>query len=174
MTTVWLTGLSGSGKTTIGCLTRDALLGHGARVELLDGDAVREALSPELGFTRSERDLNVRRLAFIANMLSRNGVVAIVAAISPHRVGRDAARRAHGDRFIEVFVNASVSECARRDTKGLYAKARRGEIAHFTGISAAYEPPVNPEVVCNTECETPEESAGKVLEHVLTSLRPQA
>lgn len=170
MVTVWLTGLSGSGKTTIGRLVRDELSSDGTRVELLDGDEVREVLSPNLGFTRAERDVNVRRLAFVADLLSRNGVVAIVAAISPYQAARDAARSAHGDRFMEVFVRASVGECTRRDTKGLYEKARRGEIEHFTGVSDPYEAPVAPELVCDTEVERPQDSAGKVLEQVRARL----
>ncbi|MBV9213634.1 MAG: adenylyl-sulfate kinase [Actinobacteria bacterium] len=161
--TLWFTGLSGAGKSTIARIVEAELGERGLRVEVLDGDVVRTNLSKGLGFSKEDRDTNIRRIAFVADLLSRNGVVAITAAISPYREIRDEARRTMGDRFVEVFVKASVEECARRDVKGLYEKAMRGEIKEFTGVSDPYEEPVDPEVVCDTESETPEESAAKVM-----------
>ncbi|MDQ2631262.1 MAG: adenylyl-sulfate kinase, partial [Actinomycetota bacterium] len=129
-------------------------------------DIVRENLSKGLGFSKEDRDTNVRRIAFVADLLSRNGVPVITAAISPYKEIRDEARQLMGDRFIEVFVEASVDTCAERDVKGLYAKAFAGEIKEFTGVSDPYEPPENPEFVCHTESETPEESAEKLLAYL--------
>ena len=161
--TLWFTGLSGAGKSTIAQIVERRLRERGERVEVLDGDVVRTNLSKGLGFSKEDRDTNIRRIAFVANLLSRNGVVAITAAISPYRAVRDEARALMGERFIEVYVKASVEECARRDVKGLYEKAFKGEIAEFTGVSDPYEPPAAPEVELDTESETPEESAAKVL-----------
>ena len=163
---VWLTGLSGSGKSTIGTLAATRLRAHGRAVEILDGDVVRENLCKELGFSRADRDTNVRRIAFVADLLTRNGVVVVVGAISPYRAARDEARELMGDRFIEVHVRASLSECERRDTKGLYEKARAGEIEHFTGVSDPYEEPLQPEMAIDTEHEAPHRSAERVLELV--------
>ena len=132
-------------------------------VEVLDGDVVRENLSKGLGFSKEDRDTNIRRIAFVADLLSRNGVPVITAAISPYREIRDEARELMGDRFIEVFVKASVEVCAERDVKGLYEKAFTGEIKEFTGVSDPYEPPLNPELTLDTENETPEESAAKII-----------
>ena len=131
-----------------------------------DGDVVRENLSKGLGFSKEDRDTNIRRIAFVADLLSRNGVPVITAAISPYRELRDEARELMGDRFIEVFVKASVEVCAERDVKGLYEKAFKGEIKEFTGVSDPYEPPLNAEVTLDTEHETPEESAAKVLAYI--------
>src|ERR687898_678879 len=164
--TLWFTGLSGAGKTTISRLVAEELQARGARLEILDGDVVRENLSKGLGFSKEDRDTNIRRIAFVADLLSRNGVPVITAAISPYREIRDESRELMGDRFIEVFVKASVEECERRDVKGLYAKARAGEIKEFTGVSDPYEPPENPEVVLETEEESPEESAAKIIEYL--------
>src|SRR3954451_7252912 len=125
--TLWFTGLSGAGKTTISQLLEKELRARGSKLEILDGDIVRENLSKGLGFSKEDRDINIRRIAFVADLLSRNGVVAITAAISPYRELRDEARELHGDRFVEIFVKASVEECARRDVKGLYEKAFKGE-----------------------------------------------
>src|SRR5438874_1234988 len=136
---------------------------RGFKVEVLDGDVVRTNLSKGLGFSKEDRDTNIRRIAFVADLLSRNGVVAITAAISPYREIRDEARELMGDRFIEIYVKASVEECARRDVKGLYEKAMRGELKEFTGVSDPYEEPLDPELVCDTETESPEESAAKVI-----------
>jgi adenylyl-sulfate kinase len=164
--TLWFTGLSGAGKSTIADLVEAELRGRGWRVETLDGDVVRTNLSKGLGFSKEDRDTNIRRIALVAHLLSRNGVATITAAISPYREIRDEARETMGNRFVEIYVKASVEECARRDVKGLYEKAFRGEIKEFTGVSDPYEPPLNPEVTVETEFETPEESAGKVLAYL--------
>ena len=161
--TLWFTGLSGAGKTTISKIVEDQLRDRGSRVEILDGDVVRENLSKGLGFSKEDRDINIRRIAFVADLLSRNGVPVITAAISPYREIRDEARELMGDRFIEVFVKASVEVCAERDVKGLYEKAFKGEIKEFTGVSDPYEPPLNAEIVLDTEHQTAEESAAKLL-----------
>jgi adenylyl-sulfate kinase len=164
--TLWFTGLSGAGKSTIADIVEAELRGRGLRVETLDGDVVRTNLSKGLGFSKEDRDTNIRRIAFVADLLSRNGVVAITAAISPYREIRDEARATMGARFVEIFVKASVDECARRDVKGLYEKAFRGEIKEFTGVSDPYEPPLDPELTVDTEVESPEESARKVLAYL--------
>jgi 3',5'-nucleoside bisphosphate phosphatase len=160
---VWLTGLSGSGKSTIGRLAAGELRDLGHRVEMLDGDDLRQNLSAGLGFTREDRDVNVRRIAWVADLLARNGVIAFVAAVSPYRGARDEARARMGDRFVEVHVRASVEECERRDVKGLYSKARAGEIEAFTGVSDPYEEPLSPELLIDTEQETPEESSARLI-----------
>ena len=164
--TLWFTGLSGSGKSTITGLIVEELTQRGSKIEVLDGDVVRENLSKGLGFSKEDRDTNIRRIAFVANLLSRNGVPVITAAISPYREIRDEAREQMGDRFIEVFVKASVEVCAERDVKGLYEKAFKGEIKELTGVSDPYEPPENPELVLDTEHETPEESARKIIAYL--------
>ena len=161
--TLWFTGLSGAGKTTISKLIETELHNRRNRLEILDGDVVRENLSKGLGFSKEDRDTNIRRIAFVADLLSRNGVPVITAAISPYRELRDEARELMGDRFIEVFVKASVEECIERDPKGLYKKALAGEIKEFTGVSDPYEEPLNPEIVLDTEAESPEESAAKLI-----------
>jgi 3',5'-nucleoside bisphosphate phosphatase len=160
---VWLTGLSGSGKSTIGRLAAGELRDLGHRVEMLDGDDLRQNLSAGLGFSREDRDVNVRRIAWVADLLARNGVVTFVAAVSPYRGARDEARARMGDRFLEVHVRASVDECERRDVKGLYSKARAGEIAAFTGVSDPYEEPQAPELTLDTEQETPAVSAARLI-----------
>src|SRR5215212_5178309 len=160
--TLWFTGLSGSGKTTISRLLEGHLRERGSKLEILDGDVVRENLSKGLGFSKEDRDTNIRRIAFVADLLSRNGVPVITAAISPYKEIRDEARQLMGDRFVE----ASVDTCAERDVKGLYAKAVSGEIKEFAGVSDPYEAPENPEFVCHTESETPEESAEKLLAYL--------
>ena len=139
---------------------------RGSKLEILDGDVVRENLSKGLGFSKEDRDTNIRRIAFVADLLSRNGVPVITAAISPYAEIRDEARELMGDRFVEVYVKASVDTCAERDVKGLYAKAFSGEIKEFTGVSDPYEAPENPEFVCDTESETAEESAEKLLAYL--------
>jgi adenylylsulfate kinase len=168
--TIWFTGLSGAGKTTISDLVAPALRERGLKVEVLDGDIVRTNLSKGLGFSKEDRDTNIRRIAFVADLLSRNGVGVITAAISPYAEIRDEAHEMMGDRFLEIYVKASVETCAERDVKGLYEKAFKGEIKEFTGVSDPYEPPENPALVLDTENETPEESAQKVValveEHV--------
>jgi adenylylsulfate kinase len=163
---LWFTGLSGSGKTTITNLLVEELRRRGSKLEVLDGDVVRENLSKGLGFSKEDRDTNIRRIAFVADLLSRNGVGVITAAISPYRQTRDEARALMGDRFVEVFVKASVEECARRDVKGLYEKAFKGEIKEFTGVSDPYEEPSSPEIVVDTEELSPEESAQKIVERL--------
>src|ERR671911_2534731 len=160
---LWFTGLSGAGKTTISKLIEAELRGRRNRVEVLDGDVVRENLSKGLGFSKEDRDTNIRRIAFVADLLSRNGVPVITAAISPYREIRQEARDMMGDRFIEVFVKASVEACAERDIKGLYKKAFAGEIKEFTGVSDPYEEPLNAEITLDTENESPDESAGKLI-----------
>jgi adenylylsulfate kinase len=161
--TLWFTGLSGSGKTTITNQLVKELRKREVPLEVLDGDIVRENLSKGLGFSKEDRDTNIRRIAFVANLLSRNGVPVITAAISPYKEIRDEAREMMDDRFIEVYAKASVEVCEERDVKGLYAKARSGEIKEFTGVSDPYEPPENPEIVIETETQSPEESAQQIL-----------
>ena len=160
--TVWFTGLSGAGKSTICEAVRDRLEARGRKFEVLDGDVVRKHLSRGLGFSREDRDENIRRIGFVAGLLSRNGVIALVAAISPYRVIRDEVRAGIGN-FIEVYVNAPLSVCEARDPKGLYRKARAGEIPAFTGVSDPYEPPLTPEVECRTDRESVAECVEKVL-----------
>ncbi len=161
--TVWFTGLSGAGKSTIADELTKQLLASGKKVEVLDGDVVRTNLSKGLGFSKEDRDINIRRIGFVSKLLSRNGVVAIAAAISPYREVRDEVRSEVGD-FVEVYVECPLGELQRRDVKGLYAKAISGEIKNFTGISDPYEEPLNPEVVVHTETEEVEESAAKIME----------
>jgi bifunctional enzyme CysN/CysC len=166
---VWFTGLSGSGKTTICNAVFTELLARGIRVEMLDGDAVRQQLSSDLGFSKRDRDENVRRIGFVTRLLSHHGVVVLVAAISPYRSVRDELRQGV-ENFIEVYVNAPLSVCEQRDPKGLYKRARAGEIVGFTGIDDPYEEPLAPEVVCDTEGETVKESADKVIAAIISSL----
>jgi adenylylsulfate kinase len=160
---VWFTGLSGAGKSTIAEVLKTELLRMGHKVEVLDGDVVRENLSKGLTFSKQDRDINILRIGFVAHLLARNGVKVICAAISPYRSVRDQVRALTGD-FIEVYISTPLEECETRDAKGLYKKARSGEIKDFTGIDDPYEPPLNPEVEINTVGMTPEESAFKILE----------
>jgi adenylylsulfate kinase len=160
---LWFTGLSGSGKTTITNVLLKELRRRGTKLEVLDGDIVRQNLSKGLGFSKEDRDTNIRRVAFVADLLSRNEVPVITAAISPYREIRDEARALMNGRFIEAYVKASVEVCAERDVKGLYEKAFKGEIKEFTGVSDPYEPPEDPELVIDTERQTPEESAQQIL-----------
>jgi adenylylsulfate kinase len=163
--TVWLTGLSGAGKSTLSTALEEELERRGVLVELLDGDVVRTHLSKGLGFSREDRDTNIGRIGWVASRLSRHGAAVLVAAISPYRETRDEARRRVEEEgvFVEVWVKADVEECARRDVKGLYAKALAGEIKQFTGVSDPYEPPENAEVVVDTVRQTPAESLTQVL-----------
>jgi len=150
--TLWFTGLSGSGKSTLSERIHKRLVASGARVELLDGDEVRTHLSKGLGFSKEDRDTNVRRIGFVAELLSRNGVIAITAAISPYRDTRDAVRERIGS-FVEIFMDCPISVLAERDVKGLYKKVLAGEIPHFTGVSDPYEPPVSPELRVDSSTE---------------------
>jgi adenylyl-sulfate kinase len=159
---VWFTGLSGAGKSTLAQALAARLLADGQKVEILDGDVVRENLSQGLGFSREDRDINIRRIAFVAKLLARNGVIVIVAAISPYRAARDEARAAIGS-FLEVHVQCSIDELVRRDTKGLYARALAGAVPNFTGISDPYEEPLSPEVTVRTDLESLDASVARVL-----------
>ena len=163
--TLWFTGLSGAGKTTISQAVEKELIGQGYKVEVLDGDVVRENLTKGLGFSKADRDENIRRIGFVAQLLTRNGVIVIVSAISPYRSIRDEVRSRIGD-FVEVYVNAPLAVCEERDVKGLYKRARSGEIKSFTGIDDPYEAPMSPEIECRTDQETLEESVTKVLTEV--------
>ena len=163
---LWFTGLSGSGKTTITTHLVKELRRRGSKLEVLDGDIVRENLSKGLGFSKEDRDTNIRRIAFVADLLSRNGVPVITAAISPYRDIRDEARKKMDGRFIEIYTKAPLEVCEERDVKGLYAKARAGEIKEFTGISDPYEPPEDPELVIETDKHPPEESARIILDYL--------
>ncbi|WP_265582951.1 adenylyl-sulfate kinase [Nostoc edaphicum] len=162
---LWLTGLSGAGKTTIASSVAQELQKRDCLVELLDGDVVRTHLSQGLGFSKEDRDINVRRIGFVANLLSRNGVIAIVAAISPYREIREELRQTTTN-FVEVYVQAPLAVCESRDVKGLYAKAKTGQIKHFTGISDPYEEPLNPEVICLTHQFTIEQCVYQVVSYL--------
>ena len=161
--TVWFTGLSGAGKTTIADAIEPLLRERGiTRLEKLDGDVVRTHLSKGLGFSKEDRDTNIRRIGWVAEVLTRNGVCVLASAISPYREIRDEVRSNVGN-FVEVYVECSIEELTRRDVKGLYEKALKGEIANFTGVSDPYEAPVNPDVKVNSETEDLHESVAKVL-----------
>jgi adenylylsulfate kinase len=160
--TVWFTGLPSSGKSTLATMLQEHLRRLEYPVELLDGDEVRQRLTKGLGFSKADRDENIRRISYVAKLLTRTGAVPIVAAISPYREVRAEARAEIG-KFVEVYVACPVEECIRRDVKGLYRKALQGEIAQFTGVSDPYEPPLFPEVVVETHRETPDESLDKIV-----------
>jgi adenylyl-sulfate kinase len=160
--TLWFTGLSGAGKSTLANLLADELRNRGHRVEILDGDEVRTNLSKGLGFSKEDRDTNIRRIGWVCRLLARNGVIAISAAISPYRDIRDEVRAMH-DKFFEVFVKCPISTLAERDVKGLYKKALAGEIKNFTGVSDPYEEPLTPELVVETDRENPAESLARLL-----------
>ncbi|MBI1844955.1 MAG: adenylyl-sulfate kinase [Actinobacteria bacterium] len=164
--TVWLTGLSGSGKSTVAVALESRLVAEGRAAYLLDGDNIRHGLNADLGFSDADRAENVRRNGEIARLMADAGMVAIVPVISPFREGRDRVRRMHevaGLRFVEVFLDTSLAECEQRDPKGLYAKARSGELSGMTGIDSPYEPPTNPELVLKPTDGSPEELATRVL-----------
>ena len=163
--TVWFTGLSGSGKSTIARILEKKLRVMVQRVEVLDGDVIRTNLSKGLGFSKEDRDTNIKRIGFVCHLLARNGVIAIAAAISPYRETRDYNRSLIGN-FVEVFAKCSLDECEKRDVKGLYKKARAGEVKNFTGVDDPYEEPLHPEVVCDTEEQTAEESAEQILDRL--------
>jgi adenylyl-sulfate kinase len=163
--TVWFTGLSSSGKSTISQAVREKLLNDGHKVEWLDGDAVRLHISKGLGYSKEDRDENVRRIGFVAELLTRNGVIVLVSAISPYRAVRDEMRARIGN-FLEVYVEAPLDVCQSRDINGVYARALAGEIHHVTGMDDPYEPPLSPDVVCHTARESREESVRKVMDCV--------
>jgi len=160
--TIWFTGLSGSGKSTIARILEKKLRGMGRNVEVLDGDVIRTNLSKGLGFSKEDRDTNIKRIGFVCHLLTRNSVIAIASAISPYRNVRDYNRSLIGN-FVEVYAKCSIEECEKRDVKGLYKKARAGEITGFTGVDDPYEEPLHPEVICQTDRETPGQSAERVM-----------
>jgi adenylylsulfate kinase len=171
--TVWFTGLSSAGKTSISQALEAVFQAEGYRVEWLDGDAVRRHLSRDLGFSAADRNENIRRIGKLAAEFTGQGAIVLVSAISPYRAGRDEARRAIGN-FLEVWVHAPLEVCESRDVKGLYRRARRGEIQNVTGIDDPYEPPLAPEVECRTDLETLEQSVAKVRAAVESWLARQA
>ena len=160
--TIWLTGLSGAGKSTIANILERELRAAGRRVEVLDGDVVRTHLSKGLGFSKEDRDTNIRRIGWVCEVLTRNDVITISAAISPYRAVRDEIRERIGN-FFEVFVDVPLEVAIDRDVKGLYKKALAGEIRGFTGVDDPYEPPLDPELVVRTDAETPQQSAGRIM-----------
>ena len=160
---LWFTGLPASGKTTIASMVKGELLSLGRRVELLDGDQLRRDLDPEIGFSPEDRAIHIRRVAYVSELLARNGVAVLVCLVSPYIHVRAAAREMIGDKFIEVYVRCSLETCISRDPKGLYRRALAGEIPNMTGIGDPYEEPPNPEVVVDTEKNTSEENAAIVL-----------
>lgn len=159
--TLWFTGLSGAGKTTISKAVAEKLRQLDCKLEILDGDVVRENLTKGLGFSKADRDENIRRIGFVSHLLTRNGVIVLVSAISPYREIREEVKQKIGD-FVEVYVNAPLAVCEDRDVKGLYKRARAGEIKNFTGISDPYEAPLNPTIECRTDLEELEESVAKI------------
>lgn len=159
--TVWLTGLPCSGKSTLARNLARRLLRRGRKVEVLDGDLVRQSLSYGLGFSREDRDRNIQRVAFVANLLARNDVVVIVAVVSPYRAARAAARRTL-QRFFEVHVDCPLGECERRDVKGMYKRARAGELRGFTGVDDPYEVPLEPELTVATNLQSSDDSAKRI------------
>lgn len=160
--TLWLTGLSGSGKTTIARILAEKMKSLDLNVELLDGDAIRNKLSPGLGYSKADRLLNIKRVAFLAKLLTRNNVIVIASLISPYHDIRSYCREEIGN-YIEVFVKCPLEVLIKRDPKGLYAKALAGDIDNFTGISDPYEEPLNPDIIVETDREAPEQSAAKIL-----------
>jgi adenylyl-sulfate kinase len=163
--TLWFTGMSGAGKSTLTAALTAMLRAKHDKVEVLDGDEVRTHLSKGLNFSKEDRDINIDRIGYVARLLARNGVIVLTAAISPYAAARDAVRAAHqGDEvpFIEVYAEADLSALAARDPKGLYKKALAGEIAHFTGLSDPYEPPLRPEIIVRTDQETAEQSTARI------------
>jgi adenylyl-sulfate kinase len=172
--TLWFTGLSGAGKTTLAKRVQRILITRGMNVELLDGDVVRTNLSKGLGFSKEDRDTNIRRIGFVASLLARNNTVCIAAAISPYTAIRNEVRALHSG-FVEVYTEASIEELTQRDVKGLYKKALAGEIKGFTGVDDPYEAPDNPEISINTETETIEQSTDRIVRYLeLKGLVPPA
>lgn len=165
---IWFTGLSSSGKSTTAEVLTVLGLEHGRQATVLDGDVVRTHLSKGLGFSKQDRDLNIRRIGFVAAEIVRHGGLVICAAVSPYRATRNDVRNSIGpNHFVEVFVDTPLEVCEERDTKGMYAKARRGEIKDFTGIDDPYEPPLHPEIILNTVTHTPEENARLILDYLI-------
>ncbi len=164
--TLWFTGLSGAGKTTLAKRVEKELLMRDLKVELLDGDVIRTNLSKGLGFSKEDRDTNIRRIGFVANLLARNEVVCLAAAISPYAAIRREVRALHGDSFVEVFTECSIETLTERDVKGLYKKALAGEIKGFTGVDDPYEQPENAEITVNTENESIDESTDTILRYL--------
>ncbi|MBD3351271.1 MAG: adenylyl-sulfate kinase [Candidatus Lokiarchaeota archaeon] len=167
---LWFTGLSGAGKTTLGIALEKRLLTKNLRVQRLDGDIVRKSLTKDLGFTVEDRKKNIERITFVTQLLAKHGVATLVSFISPFIDVRENAKKAVEEvdgKFIEVFVKASVDECIKRDTKGLYKKAIAGEIDNFTGISHPYEDPPNPDIICDTEHERIEQSVEKIMKYLI-------
>jgi adenylyl-sulfate kinase len=160
--TLWFTGLPCSGKSTLASLVAEELTRRGRGVEILDGDVVRTHLTKGLGFSKEDRDENIRRIGFVCGLLSKHGAVAIAAAISPYRAIREEVR-ARTENFVEVYVRTSLEACIQRDVKGMYKKALAGELKNFTGIDDPYEPPANPELMISTESESPTQSAARIL-----------
>jgi adenylylsulfate kinase len=163
--TIWFTGLSGSGKTTIAVDVEKVLTGAGYKVQRLDGDIVRQYLTSDLGFSREDRNENIRRNSFVAKLLTDNDIITLCSFISPYRASRDEARDLIGD-FVEVYVNAPLTECEKRDVKGLYAKAREGIIPEFTGVSDPYEPPLDPEIELKTDKLTVDECSRQIVNYL--------
>jgi adenylylsulfate kinase len=161
--TVWFTGLPCSGKTTVANRVADMLKKQGLKVERLDGDTVRKGLTSDLGFSKEDRDENIKRVTFVAKLLTRNSVIVLATFVSPYRERRQLTREEIGS-FMEVYVRCSLEECIKRDVKGMYLKAIAGEIKDFTGVNDPYEEPLSPELVLDTDRETVEESAQKVLD----------
>jgi adenylyl-sulfate kinase len=162
--TLWMTGLPGAGKSTLAGILKARLEAKGRRVEVLDGDEVRKGLSRDLGLSRADREEHAWRVSFVSKLLSRNGVIAIVALISPYKTSRESAKEMIGrERFVEVYVKASLAVCERRDPKGLYKKARKGEITNMTGIQDPYEEPTDADILVETEKGTPEQSADYII-----------
>jgi len=165
---IWFTGLSGSGKSTTADVLTTLLMEHGKQVTELDGDVVRTHLSKGLGFSKDDRDINIRRIGFVASEIVRHGGVSICAAVSPYRATRNEVRNmVGGDQFIEVFVNTPLEVCEARDTKGMYAKARSGEIKDFTGIDDPYEAPDDPELILDTEVVSAEQNAKRIIDYMI-------
>jgi adenylyl-sulfate kinase len=166
---VWLTGLSGSGKSTLAQAVLGRLIAQGHRAEILDGDSIRTRLSKGLGFSREDRLENIRRIAFVGNLLARHGVIVLAPVIAPYRSIREEVRRG-SQLYLEVYVNAPLEICEQRDPKGLYKRARAGEIAHFTGVDDPYEPPESPEVECRTDLDGIEVCSDQILDKIAAAL----
>ena len=169
-TTVWLTGLSGSGKSTLAHTAYKELQRRGFRSEVLDADVLRKSLTRDLGFSKEAREENIRRIGIVAELLSRHGVIVFVAAITPYRAMREEMRELI-PKYIEVYVDAPLDVCESRDPKGLYRKARSGAVSQFTGIDDPYEPPLDPDIHCHTSLESIDESAAKIVNYVLDSVK---